>query len=243
MPINPKMANRECCDLIFCDYVTGAPFLKVDYAQTTTTDLTGEVTYATGGRGNPRRISFHGEKAGTIAFSTQIAPFKLYSLMTGAALESNAKFIAREVLTAATNKITLSKAPASGGVTVFAVDDDFGTPLTVTVSGTEVTLPESSTGQFIAYYLESITENVKRLNIKSTTFPKAFRVYGETYMKTEDDEIVPYKLVAYKCVPQPNMTLTMANSGDPNTLEFTADLLADENDDMLDMILIEDDVA
>ena len=32
-------------------------------------------------------------------------------------------------------------------------------------------------------------------------------------MKTEDDDILPYRLTVYKAVPQPNMTLSFANEG------------------------------
>ena len=39
---NPNMANREVCDLIFVDYSTKKPFLNLDFANVTTTELTGE---------------------------------------------------------------------------------------------------------------------------------------------------------------------------------------------------------
>ena len=47
-------------------------------------------------------------------------------------------------------------------------------------------------------------------NIKATSFPKAFTVYGDTYMKTTDDDILPYLFKAYKAVPQSNMSLSFA---------------------------------
>ena len=63
---NKNMANREVCDLIFVDYSTKKPFLNLDFANVTTTELTGENTYAYGGKGHPKRVSFSGEKGGTL---------------------------------------------------------------------------------------------------------------------------------------------------------------------------------
>ena len=59
-------------------------------------------------------------------------------------------------------------------------------------------------------------------------------------MKTEDDEVLPYKLVAYKVAPQGNMSLSFSNTGDAGTINITCDLMADGDDNILDLILIEE---
>ena len=51
---------------------------------------------------------------------------------------------------------------------------------------------------------------------------------------------LPYKLVAYKCAPQSNMSLGFSNTGDPASITVTCDLLADGDDNILDLILIEE---
>ena len=113
------------------------------------------------------------------------------------------------------------------------------------VSTKEVTITgEVSTGdQVVVYYTKEAKEKAQVINIKSTSFPKAFTVYGDTYMKTEEDDILPYRLVAYKCVPQSNMTLSFANSGDPGTVTITCDLMADKDNNILDLILEEESVG
>ena len=58
--------------------------------------------------------------------------------------------------------------------------------------------------------------------------------------KTEDDEVLPYKLIAYKVAPQSNLTLSFSNTGDPGTVNITCDLLADGDDNILDLVLIEE---
>lgn len=50
--------NREVCDLIFEDYTTKTPFLNMDYANVSTTEITGETVFAYGGKGHPKRVAF-----------------------------------------------------------------------------------------------------------------------------------------------------------------------------------------
>ena len=59
-------------------------------------------------------------------------------------------------------------------------------------------------------------------------------------MKSENDELLPYKFIAYKASPQSNMSIGMSNSGDPATITITCDLLVNENNEMLDLILEEE---
>lgn len=239
--INPNMANREVCNVDLCDFKTKQPFLHIDYANTTTTELTGEIVHAYGGQGHPKRIPFYGERGGTLTLEMQIQPFKLFSVLTGAAIENSATFLKRELLTAANGVLTLSQTPV-GDVNVFAEDDDCGEPLDTTGEGTSRTLVDtSSNDKYWVYYIHSITTNVKRLNVKSTTFPKAFTAYMQTIYKTEDEEAVPYKMIAYKASPNGALSFSQTSTGDPATLTITCDLLADSDDNILDMILIEED--
>ena len=39
---NTNIANREVCDLIFVDYASKKPFLNLDFANVSTTELTGK---------------------------------------------------------------------------------------------------------------------------------------------------------------------------------------------------------
>lgn len=239
---NSNMANREVCDLIFYDYSTNKPFLNLDFANVTTTELTGESVFANGGKGHPKRIQFTGERGGTIAIETQIQTVKLWQLITGGEVTTSAKFVAREELTVNENKVTLSSQPIVGTVVVYKADDDCGTAIegTATADSKDVSLTDV-TGDVIVYYMKELKTGVQKISIKSTTFPKNFVVYGDTIMKTEDDEILAYKMVAYKCAPQSNLSLSYSNTGDPSTITITCDLLVDKDDNILDLILIDED--
>lgn len=232
-------ANREVCDLIFEDYATKKPFLNMDYANVSTTEITGETVFAYGGKGHPKRVAFSGERGGTLTIETQIQSFALYQLLTGGDVSSTAKFMAREELTVADGAVTLTDTPSTGAtVNVFAADDDCGTAKTVTVSAKVVTITGATDGdKVIAYYVKDITTGVQKISIKGSSFPKAFTVYGDTVMKSENDEVLPYKFIAYKAAPQSNMSLGMSNNGDPATVTITCDLLVNESNEMLDLIL------
>ena len=241
---NKNMANREVCDLIFVDYSTKKPFLNLDFANVTTTELTGENTYAYGGKGHPKRVSFSGEKGGTLTIETQIQTVKLWQLVTGGEVSKTAKFMGREELTVtgdSATSVTLATTPVTGSVVAFKADDDCGTPLTTAVEDKTVTITSAKKGdKVVVYYMKELTDKVERINIKSTTFPKNFIVYGDTIMKTEDDEVLPYHLVAYKVAPQSNISLSYSNNGDPASITITCDMMADQDDNILDLILIEE---
>lgn len=240
---NPNMANREVCDLLFVDYATKKPFLNLDFANVSTTELTGESVFAHGGKGHPKRVQFSGERGGTITIETQIQTVKLWQLITGGEISKTAKFVTRMEASVdeAGTAITLPDAPAADSVVVYKADDDCGTELACTVSDKIVTLTSALSGgdAVIVYYMKEVTEGVQRINVKSTSFPKNFIVYGDTVMKTEDDEALPLKLTAYKCAPQSSMSLSFTNNGDPGSLTITADLMADQDNNILDLTLIE----
>ncbi|MDE6208461.1 MAG: hypothetical protein K2M73_02170 [Lachnospiraceae bacterium] len=241
---NPNMANREVCDLIFVDYSTKKPFLNLDFANVSTTELTGESVFAYGGKGHPKRVQFSGERGGTITIETQIQTVKLWQLITGGEVTKSAKFVTRieAVVDDEGTGISLNDIPVAGSVVVYKADDDCGTELACTVADKAITLTTALTAgdKVVVYYMKEVSEGVQRINIKSTSFPKNFIVYGDTVMKTEDDEVLPYKLTAYKVAPQSNMSLSFSNNGDPGSITITCDLMSDSDDNMLDLVLIEE---
>lgn len=247
-------SNREVIEGVFKDYATGKPFLNCDFANVTTTEITGESVFAYGGQGHPKRVAFTGERGGTISIETQIQTPQLYSLITGAELEDRASLAHREVVTCQTENILIVKQnPVIGSIFVFKADDDCGSEIKGTYTaasqsgtGYSVTLSEAvgsgklETGtKYVIYYEAETTQGVKNIPIKSTTFPKAFSFSGIAPVKTEDDAILDYYLKAYKLVPQSNFSVSFSNTGDPASITITCDLLVDSEGRMLDMAIME----
>lgn len=241
MSFNPNMSNREVADLTLVNYETKAPFLKVDFANVSTTNLTADRAFAIGGQGAPNRIAFDSKRNGTLMVQTQITPMKLYAMLGGTTVGTSVDVLKREEKTSATKAVTLTDTPVAGSVSLFLATDDCGTPLDITVSGSTVTITETgyTDGQVIAYYLSNETTGVTSVTFDAKTYPKAFVVYGETPWKTESDEIVAMKLTYHKAQPQSNFEISFSNTGDPVTLSITFDLLRDEDDKMYTMAIVE----
>lgn len=242
-----NFANREVCDLIIEDYATGEPWTFIDYANVTTNELTGETVFAYGGKGHPKRVAFTGERGGTLAIETQLMNMKLYSFITGADIEKSAKIYKREKVKCETaDTLTVSQTPVVGTIVVFPEEDDCGAAVTgdATATGKEISLPGlKANDTYIVYYITEKTTGVQKINIKSSTFPKSFRVYADTFQKTEDDEVLAYHMTAYKCIPQSNFSVSFSNNGDPATITITCDLMADEDLNLLDYVLDEGEAA
>lgn len=234
-------ALREVADLTFFDLTTNKPFLYIDYALTSTNEHSAETVYATGGKGNPRRIAFDGNRQSTLTISTQVIDFRLISLLAGAEVEKGVTNVfKREVLTAVDDagsvKITLSEIPVTGTVTVFPLSSDAvaGEEEEITVMDKDIIITNGTAGtQYVAYYQFESNNNAEKISFKAKNFPKYCRIVGDTLIKNEaTGENEPFQMVAHKAKPQANFTLTMASEGDPTTLEMTFDLFASkENDD------------
>lgn len=240
MPVN-TYGLREVADLTFFDLTTNKPFLYMDYALTSTNEHSADTTYATGGKGNPRRLAFDGNRQSTLTISTQIIDFRIIALLAGADVEKGAiNVFKREVLTAVddtgTVKITLSETPVAGTVTVFPLSSDAvaGEEEDITVTDSDVTITDGTAGaQYVAYYQFESDSNAEKISFKAKNFPKYCRIVGDTLIKNEATGVnEPFQMVANKAKPQANFTLTMASEGDPTTLEMVFDLFASqENDD------------
>ena len=244
MGFNPNMSNKEVADLIFLEYASQKPYMNLDFANVTTTNLEATREYATGGQGAPNRITFDGQRKGTLKIDTQIATMKLFSMLSGADITTSFKHAKRYELTAAEGKLTIPTGDSvvTGTVNVFAATDDCGTEIKVTsVEGNVITLPtENNTGDFIVYAIVNVASGAKSVKFNSKTFPKAFTIYGVTPWKTEDDEIAEMHLTYYKAVPQSTFELAFSNTG-IISMSITCDLLADKNDDIYDMSLVDEE--
>lgn len=240
MGFNPNMSNKEVADLIFLEYTSQKPYMNLDFANVTTTNLEASREFATGGQGAPNRVAFDYGRKGTLKIDTQIATMKLFSMLSGAELATSFKYAKRYELASSEKKITLPDEIIAGTVNVFKEGDDCGTPVEITVESKEITLTSEDDGNFIVYAIVNVPSGAKSVKFNAKTFPKAFTIYGVTPWKTEDDEIAEMHLTYYKAVPQSTFELAFSNSGIIN-MSITCDLLADKNNDIYDMSLIDEE--
>lgn len=250
-PTVDRFANRDLMELVIQDYATKKIVENLDYANVVTNELTGEAQFAYGGRQHPKRVTFYGEKGGTVKVETQLKTMRLYQLALGAENKDTMKFMKREVLTATGSSsitFTTKNAPIEGTINIYPVNDDCGTEVsssftvadkTITVGTPDASKYKAGT-DYVVYYLTNLT-NAQVLSITTNSFPKEVAMYGTTFEKTESGKILEYLMNVYKAAPQPTFSFNWANNGEPATVIITFDLLADGSGNFVDYALIEQD--
>ena len=236
MSSKKNFANREVMDLIIYDYETNKPFLSIDYANTTSHEMTGEDVYAYGGKGHPKRVPFSGEKGGTFTIETQLQSSRLYRLLTGADAEDNIDFVKREKLTTEDGtSLVLTETPIDGTIFVYKADDDCGKEEQISATGKNVTLTNAGTAKdkYIVYYQRNLS-NVTALKVTTSTFPQMCKIYADTQNKGEDGKTHNEFVKVYKASPQSQYSVSNANTGDPVTVTITLDMMADDDGNVID---------
>lgn len=235
--MNPNMANREVMNVVLLDYKTKVPYMRIDFANVSTTNFSANRVYAKGGWGAPNRVGFDGERTGTLQIDTQIMPAKLFALLSGKEIAKTATILKREELVAAEGGLTLTETPKAGTVQVFAASDDCGTPIAdVQVVAKKATATGITDDQnYVVYYYLEKTTGVQSVKFDADTFPKAFEIRGEMPFKTEDEEEVMCDLAYFKAQPQATFNLAFQNTGDPTTVSITFDCYANQDGDIYDM--------
>ena len=235
--MNPNMANREVMNLVLLDYKTKVPYMRIDFANVSTTNFSANRVYAKGGWGAPNRVGFDGERTGTLQIDTQIMPAKLFALLSGKEIAKTSTILKREELVAADGGLTLTETPKAGTVQVFAASDDCGTPIAgVQVAAKKATATGITDDQnYVVYYYLEKTTGVQSVKFDADTFPKAFEIRGEMPFKTEDEEEVMCDLTYFKAQPQATFNLAFQNTGDPTTVSITFDCYANQDGDIYDM--------
>ena len=107
-------ANRQVCDVLFCDVKTKKPYLKFDTANTTTAGIEGDSVYAVA-KGS-RKIAFANPLTATMSIEAQVYPFKLFSLFTDGVIDTEAMYAETKTVKATEEgKLTLTS-PTTGTI-------------------------------------------------------------------------------------------------------------------------------
>lgn len=222
-------ANRQVCDVLFCDVKTKKPYLRFDTANTTTAGIEGDSVYAMA-KGS-RKIAFANPMTGTMTIEAQVYPFKFFSLFTGGVVDTTAAYAEiKEVKATEAGKLTLT-APTAGTIqegTVFAYPvDAFGDNDKV-ITGTfasnvftaETESKIAADTEYVVCYIVNKTA-VQKISFRNDKLPKDYYVTMSTLDKDEDGIFTPFKIVAYKAMAQRNFELSFTSEGDPATVTAT----------------------
>ncbi|RNB59540.1 hypothetical protein EDM57_05200 [Brevibacillus gelatini] len=246
---------REILDAAFIDYATNKPFMYMDYANAATNEWTADVTYATGGSGAPRRISFFGNKQSTLTFETQIFSMKHLAMIAGRDIESATQNIfKREVLTvkdvSGTKTITLEKTPLNlTSLTVLKFENGVATEevtaTTINTKDVELSGTNVNVGDEVEVFYQCTTATeAHKLSFTAKDFPRYVKIIGNTQFADEvAGELVSAQLIYYKARLQPNFTLNLSPTGDPTSISMVFDIFPQKVngvDTLADLIIYND---
>jgi hypothetical protein len=251
-----KYAIKDSANLIIKDKSTGKIFLYADYANTTSNEWSGDSVYAKAKGVNA--IRFDGARQGFLNTSFEVWDIKMLAMLAGQDwVEGSHEYMKREVLTVTTgNKVTLTKTPVAGSLSVFHLHADgysngvemlSGTPDTTedtySLAGSEVTLNATSCpvgSQVIVYYLTLTAATKRQLTFRFDKYPGSYEIWADTMMVEQTTGVADFIQVHYpNAKPQANCTISMDASNVSN-FEIKFDLFPDANGDMATYTEIDD---
>lgn len=81
-----KMANRYGLNLTLTNIADEQETATIDFANEVSLEVTGDITWATGGQGHMKMIGFRDPKEGTLTISTQVTNMQVMQLLAGGKL-------------------------------------------------------------------------------------------------------------------------------------------------------------
>lgn len=244
-----RFGIKEVCDVSFYSLSTNLPVLYLDTLKMSDVENKATTTFAQGGRGNPRILSWDFDRQ--ITFKCQDALLSLQSLAVLAGNSSSTgvqNIFYREVLTVATssvggdNKVTLTNVPVNSTSVSLWTSLDGGKSQSaqitgISLNGSEVdfpnTTPNAAVGsQVIAFYQYSSSASAQQLIFTSDAFPGYYKIVGDTLYRDEqtgNDEAL--QIVLPKAKLDPTFTLTLRPDGNPTVLDFTLEVFKDTSTD------------
>lgn len=239
-----NMANRMCCDLDIRDYYTKAPVMKVDFCNTTTYGFSSDAVFAK--RNGSKYIKFESPLEGRIDITFQVHPFKVYSLLNGGQVLTDAIIVRRENITASVNgKLILQHFPIMGSVFVYTENDFTGQEIKGSVvdkTFTAQTTSDIKSGQtYTVGYLENKSEDVKRIAFNNRNYSSAYYIQMITANKDEDGNDVGMRLIAYKCYPKRELEINFSSDDSPAEITMSFECFQDENGNIMDIVALDEE--
>ena len=232
-------------------YKAGQPVCHFDSLKTSTVEGAATTVYATGGRGNPRLMSWDGERTLTFTMEDALISEVGIALLTGAGLidaendkqtlyqhvTMTGKIDAQGNITLSDSTVALTDLVTSGNDTsdypiyVAALDSEgsvTGDFVNVTISEGKATKAtdeknEVPTGICLIDGYVAKTTGLIQIDIEPGKFGGNYYFEAETLFRTGDGSDVAAEFIIPNGKIQSNFTFSMASSGDPSTFTFTVD--------------------
>lgn len=238
-----RYAIKDATNVTFLDASTKKPVLYADYLNKFGLELNSESTFAKAKGVN--KIAFEGAKTGTVNMEAEVFDLKFLAIMLGSDFQDTAGNVAkREVFDTKKGSVTtftLAETPIEGSVAVLGLEADgktLGKEIQCTVKDKVVTATGGSGNGKVEIFYMTNKSAVKKMVVDSKSNGKNFILIGDTVVKGEDgqEEFVQIKVNNCKIQQKFNLDLS-ADSVAKLTANF--DLLADEDDKMVELTLID----
>lgn len=221
-------ANRQVCDVDIRILKTMAPFLFIDFANTTTAGLTGDAVYAM--KKGSKAVAFQNPIEGTMTIEAQVVPFKFYSLLSDGVVETSGLKSVKTTITATEEgKLTLPEVQngsiKSGTIFVYKEGEFGDEPIEGTVADGVFTATTAGDiavdSDYEVGYLVSKTSGVKRVSFNNDKIPQDYYITMSTVDKDEQGVLTPFYITAYKASIHREFELSFSSEGDPATFSLT----------------------
>lgn len=258
-----KYGVREVADLVFKakapmtfggkPYAKGQPVMVVDSAKSSTLEGTSSQVYAQGGRGNPKRVAWSGEKVLTFKFQDALISPMTASILMGAGVSSTTGYnqhvfgtvtcvaegvldcsgIVGDSLFLSSGEIAPTSFISADTVWLTKVTDGdmtIGEASHPTAATPMTALPIADAKVGDRYMVDGyvLTTKGTSLTITPDKFSGSFEIIASTLWRREIDGVdVPAQITIPNGSIQTAFTLTQSPSGDPSTFDFTVDALPD----------------
>ena len=242
-------ANREVCNVQIVDYKTKEPYMEYKLANTTGLNISSDSVYAMGH--GSRQIAFQNPLEGTVTLEAQVVPFKIYALYSDGIIDTSADCYMRTTITCATAgelPLTVSNGTiVAGSVFVYPKGQFGGTKIAGTYATnkfTATTTGDIAVGtEYEVGFLLSRSTGVQKVALNNARLPKDVTIYMDTFDKSEDGNIVPFRITIKKATIQRNLDLSFSSEGDPQSITLTFDVLEQDKNNFVEITEITEDVT
>ena len=120
---NLRYGLKEVANVIFFDVSTGKPVIFFDTLKVSTIENTSESAEARGGQGNGKLMSWDFGRTATLTMQDALLSDLSLSLLAGTTVkDADVEIVGREVLTVASETVTLKQTPITGTLNVYKVE-------------------------------------------------------------------------------------------------------------------------
>mgnify|MGYP003369294330 CR=1 FL=1 len=239
-------AIKDAANVTFYDKTSMTPIMYTDYLNSFTLDLESKTVFAQAKGVN--KIAFDGTKTGTVSMEAEVFELKYLALLLGGNFaQGETVDIAKRIVVPASSLVNktyiLPVTPVANSVAVFNCDTDKRTQLSEigsTLSGNEVTLSEAPTAEYVVFYYMTAMPSSNHMVVSANGGGDNMVIIGETSVKDENGNTEFVQIKVCNCKVDQKIKLDLSATA---VAKFTAtfEILADENNNMVELSLIPDD--